>query len=76
MHNATELEKLGTPTAVLCTEPFDKTAESMAKRRGFANYQYILVAHPLSSARPEGIRERAERALPEVLSILLGHAPD
>jgi hypothetical protein len=74
LHNATELEKLGVPTAVLCTEPFSKTAESMAKRRGFPNYRYVLVEHPLSSARPEGIRARAERALPEVVSIVLGDA--
>ena len=73
MHNATELEKLGIPTAVLCTEPFARTAESMAKRRGFPNYHYVLVEHPLSSARPEAIRQRAEKALPEILSILLGH---
>ncbi|HEX8968902.1 MAG TPA: hypothetical protein VF937_13540 [Chloroflexota bacterium] len=72
MHNATELEKLGVPTAVLCTEPFARTAESMARRRGFPNYRYILVEHPLSSARPEAIRQRAEKALPEVLSIILG----
>jgi hypothetical protein len=38
--------------------------------------QYILVEHALSSARPAGIRARAGRALPEVLSIVLGHAPD
>ncbi len=76
MHNATELEKLGIPTAVLCTEPFAMTAESMAKRRGFPGYRYILVEHPLSSARPEGIRARAEKALPEVLEILLGPAAD
>ena len=76
MHNATELEKLGVPTAVLCTEPFRRTAESMASRRGFPNYRFILVEHPLSSARPEAIRQRAEKALPEVLSILLGHTAD
>jgi len=76
LHNATELEKLGIPTAVLCTEPFARTAESMARRRGFANYRYILIEHPLSSARPEGIRARAEKALPEVIAILTGHAPD
>ena len=76
MHNATQLEKLGVPTVVLCTEPFARTAESMAKRRGFPKYRYILVEHPLSSARPEGIRQRAEKALPEVLSILLGHEVD
>ena len=76
MHNATQLEKLGIPTAVLCTRPFDKTAESMAKRRGFPNYRYVLVEHPLSSARPEGIQARARKALPEVISILLGEGAD
>jgi hypothetical protein len=73
LHNATQLEKLGIPTVVLCTQPFAKTAESMATRRGFPGYRYILVEHPLSSARPEGIRQRAEKALPEVLGILMGH---
>ena len=76
MHNATQLEKLGIPTVVLCTTPFAKTAESMATRRGFRSYRYILVEHPLSSARPEGIRQRAEKALPDVLSILMGHAAE
>ena len=76
MHNATELERLGIPTVALCTEPFDNTAKSMAKRRGFPNYRYVLVEHPLSSARPEGIHERARRALPEVIGILLGEHAD
>jgi hypothetical protein len=76
LHNATELEKLGIPTVALCTEPFAKTAESMAKRRGFPNYRYVLVEHPLSSARPEGIQQRARKALPEVVSILLGEASE
>jgi hypothetical protein len=44
----------------------------MARRRGYPGYRYILVEHPLSSARPEGVRERAEKALPEMLSIILG----
>jgi hypothetical protein len=48
----------------------------MAKRRGFPNYRYVLVEHPLSSARPEAIRQRAEKALPEILSILLGDAAE
>jgi hypothetical protein len=44
----------------------------MAKRRGFPGYRFVLVEHPLSSARLEGIRRRAERALPDILSIVLG----
>ena len=72
MHNATELERLGTPAVAFATTPFAKTAENMAKRRGFPGYRYILVEHPLSSAGDEGIRERARIALPRVLSIALG----
>jgi hypothetical protein len=73
LHNATELGKLGIPTVALCTEPFARTAESMARRRGFPSYRYVLVEHPLSSARPDGIRARADKAFPDVVSILLGH---
>jgi hypothetical protein len=76
LHNATELEKLGIPTAVLCTDPFAKTAESMARRRGFPNYRFVLVEHPLSSARPGGIHERALKAFPVVVSILLGEGAE
>ncbi len=76
MHNATELEKLGIPTVAVCTQPFDNTARSMARRRGFPNYRYVLVEHPLSSARPEGIRARAQKALPEVIGILLGEGAE
>jgi len=71
LHNATEIEKRGTPAVAVCTEPFKATAEAMARRRGYPNYPFVLVEHPLSSARPEGIRERAEKALPEVLRIIL-----
>jgi hypothetical protein len=76
LHNATELERLGVPAVVLCTEPFDNTARSMARRRGFPNYRYVLVEHPLSSARPEGIMARARKALPEVISIALGESAE
>ena len=71
MHNATELEVRGVPAVVVCTEPFARTAEGMAKRRGFPNYRYILVEHPLSSAKAEGVQARARKALPEVLAIAL-----
>jgi len=72
LHNATEIEKRGTPAVAVCTDPFEATAQAMARRRGYPNYRFVLVEHPLSSARPEGIRERAVKALPEVLSIVLG----
>ena len=48
------------------------TAESMAKRRGFPNYRYVLVQHPLSSATPEQVKDRAAKALGQIEAIVLG----
>ena len=63
----------GTPPGL--TSRIVESADAFeAIERGFPNHRYILVEHPLSSARPEGIRQRAEQALPEVLSIVFGHA--
>lgn len=36
------------------------------------DYRYVLVEHPLSSARPDAIRKRAEKALTEIIAIALG----
>jgi len=42
----------------------------MARRRGFPNYKYVVVTNPIGSLGPDGIRQRAEEALPQVLEIL------
>jgi hypothetical protein len=42
----------------------------MARVQGFPDYRYVTIQHPISSLNKEQIRERAEKALPEVLSIL------
>ena len=44
--------------------------DAMAKVQGFPDYRYVTIQHPISSLNKEQIRERAEKALPEVLSIL------
>jgi len=72
LHNSTELEKLGVPSVAIVTEPFNVTAKSMAARRGFQNYRYVVVEHPLSSASPEQVKDRAAKALPEITAIVLG----
>jgi hypothetical protein len=38
--------------------------------RGFTDFRYAVMTHPISSLDPEQIRARARQALPEVLSIL------
>ncbi len=65
-------EGLGIPTAVVCTEPFIPTAQSMAKILGIPSYPFVTVPHPLGSLKPDELSERARMALPQVLGILLG----
>ena len=71
MHDGIELEKMGVPTAVICTEPFVTSANAMAKLGGIPDYPYDVVPHPLGSLAPDTLRARARQAAPEVLRILM-----
>ncbi|MBI4233637.1 MAG: hypothetical protein HY686_04265 [Chloroflexi bacterium] len=71
MHDGITLEKRGIPTAVICTEPFISSAKAMAQLGGIPDYPYAVVQHPIGSLTPEGLRERARQALPQVLELLL-----
>jgi len=42
----------------------------MARVQGFSDFRYVLMTHPISSLNTQQVRERAEQALPQVLSIL------
>ena len=71
MHDGITLEKMGVPTAVICTEPFITSADAMAKLGGIPDYPYITLPHPLGSLPTKRLRERAAQAAPDVLRILL-----
>lgn len=71
MHNATEIEKRGTPAVVICTTPFAKTAASMAKRQGYPDYRVGLLPHPVANATADEVVRLAQEALPQVLAIAL-----
>ena len=71
MHDGIELEKKGIPAAVICTEPFVSSGKAMSKLGGIPDYPFVVLPHPLGSLTPEGLRERAIQAAPEVLRILL-----
>jgi hypothetical protein len=72
LHDGVTFEGLGIPTAVVCTEPFIPTAQSMARILGMPNYPFVTIPHPLGSLPEEELKERARMALPQVLGILLG----
>jgi len=74
--DGTIFEKRGIIAAAIVTDPFLRTADSMARRHGFVNYRYAQMPHPIGNLKPEQIRERAEAVLPQVLQILgLPEAP-
>ena len=70
MHDGITLEKLGVPTAVICTEPFISSGKAMSKIGGIPDYPFVVLPHPLGSLPPDALRERAREAAPEVLRIL------
>jgi hypothetical protein len=45
----------------------------MAQLQGTPGYEYVTTAHPVASLSREGIRERAVRALPEIVGKLTRH---
>jgi hypothetical protein len=63
-------ERKGIQAAAILTDTFRRPGDAMARVQGFSNYQYALITHPISSLNQEQVRQRAEQALPQVLSIL------
>jgi hypothetical protein len=68
--DGTIFEERGLPAAAVITDSFRRTGESMARRRGFPDYRYVVVTNPIGSLKPDQIRQRAEEALPQVLEVL------
>ena len=73
MHDGITLEQRGIPSAVICTEPFITSAKAMNRLRGLPDYPFAVVEHPVGSLTPEGIRESAQMALPQVIQLLLNY---
>jgi hypothetical protein len=68
--DGTIFEQEGLQAASIITEPFIKTADSMARRNGYPAYRYAVIPHPIGNLRPEQINERAQAIVGEILEIL------
>jgi hypothetical protein len=66
-----EFETNGTPVAVICSDAFRGSADAIAGLRGLPGYRYVTTPHPVAVLTPAEVRARAERALPEVVSLLV-----
>ena len=70
MHDSISFEQLGKPGLAICTTPFRKNVENMARVMGLPGFPVILVDHPLGSRSDEEIVGRAEEAYAQALRIL------
>lgn len=64
------LEAAGIPAVVMCTEAFTVSADAMARLQGSPGYRYVRTAHPVALLDADGIQERAQLALPELVEVL------
>ena len=71
MLDAITFEKRGIPAAVVITEPFESTAEAMAKLAGMPGYPYAAFPHPFGSLSPAEVRARADQIVDCIERLLL-----
>ena len=75
MLDAITFEKRGIPAAAVITEPFQSTAEAMARLAGMTGYPVAAVPHPFGSLSPAEVCARADAVAARVETLLLGHGP-
>ena len=64
-------ERLGLPAAGIMTTAFTSAADMMARALGAEGYRYVVIEHPISSASPEALAARAQKAAAEAAALLL-----
>ena len=64
------LEQAGLPAVVVCTDAFRASADAMAGLRGAPGYRYLTIPHPMANQTPDGVRDRASAAVPEIVGML------
>jgi hypothetical protein len=72
--DALKFEEAGIPAAAIISDAFIVTADAMAGLRGAAGYQYVTTPHPVANLTQDGVRARAEQAVPAIVELLLAPA--
>jgi hypothetical protein len=70
LRDGINIEQRGIPAAVICTRPFVPTAKAMAKICNLPDYPFAIIDHPLGSLTSAELRQRAEAAVLQVVTIL------
>lgn len=64
------MEMRGIPTVMVCTDEFSTLGHSEAESLGMPSLPIAQVDHPLGGQQVETIRQKADGALDQVVSIL------
>lgn len=70
MSDGVKLEALGVPTVTICSTAFARAARQQAAGRGMASLPIVEVQHPMHSAPPSAVVERAKSAVQSVVDAL------
>ncbi len=65
-----ELRKRGLVTALICSDPFRSLAANQARVLGVPDLPLVMIPHPLGGLSLDGVRARAEVAIPQVVSLI------
>jgi hypothetical protein len=71
LHDAITAERLGIPAIGVMTERFASAAELMARVLGFPGYGFATIAHPISSASDDDLRDMAATVISRMPELLL-----
>jgi len=63
-------EKLGVPAVAVITDRFEPSARAMAEANGLGDYPFAVIAHPIAGNTDEELREKAERAVDQLVPLL------
>ncbi len=65
-----ELRKHGVVTALICSDSFRNLAMTQARVFGYPDLPLIMIPHPLGGLPLDGVRRRADVAIPQVVKLI------
>jgi hypothetical protein len=75
LHDVARLERRGTATAAVGTQPFVDEALEQGRALGIGGYRMVLVPHPVQLLDAAGVAALADAAFPAVVERLTGRRP-
>ena len=69
-HDSVDIERLGVPTATLCTDQFAQLTHSMAESLGVGALPLVYLRHPLSNTPVDEVKAKAREVVDGIVEAL------